>query len=70
MALITKHPRAADCVAACGVKALTMGRDAFERLMGPVDDILAGKITEYNMINQQCQAGAGKELDRSWSGQI
>jgi len=35
VALVTHAPRAADCVAASDkVRLLSMGRDAFERLMG------------------------------------
>lgn len=30
-----------------------MGRDAFERLMGPTEEILAGKIKEYEQYNEE-----------------
>jgi cAMP-dependent protein kinase regulator len=61
VALVTKHPRAADCVAASKVKVLSMGRDAFERLMGPVEEILAGKVQEYERFNN-AECSSSKEV--------
>ena len=43
--------RAADCIAKGKVKLLSLGRDAFERLMGPAETILAGQISEYQKFN-------------------
>ncbi|KAK9814074.1 hypothetical protein WJX72_000322 [[Myrmecia] bisecta] len=45
--------RAADCVAKGYVKVLTMGRDAFERLMGPAETILADQIADYAQFNAE-----------------
>ncbi|GAB4822236.1 hypothetical protein N2152v2_009282 [Parachlorella kessleri] len=52
VALLTKAPRQADCVAATKVKVLAMSRDAFERLMGPVEESLAQHIAEYTKLNE------------------
>ena len=43
--------RAADCIAQGKVKLLSMGRDAFERLMGPAETALAGQVSEYQKYN-------------------
>lgn len=43
--------RAADCIARGKVKLLSMGRDAFERLMGPAETALAGQVSEYQKYN-------------------
>lgn len=43
--------RAADCIAKGTVKLLSMGRDAFERLMGPAETVLAGQVSEYQKYN-------------------
>lgn len=43
--------RAADCIAQGKVKLLSLGRDAFERLMGPAETILAGQVYEYQKFN-------------------
>ena len=43
--------RAADCIAKDRVKLLSMGRDTFERLMGPAETILAGQVSEYQKFN-------------------
>lgn len=43
--------RAADCMAKDKVKLLSMGRDTFERLMGPAENILAGQVSEYQKFN-------------------
>lgn len=43
--------RAADCIAKGRVKLLSLGRDAFERLMGPAETILAGQVSEYQKFN-------------------
>ena len=43
--------RAADCIAKGRVKLLSMGRDTFERLMGPAETLLAGQVSEYQEFN-------------------
>lgn len=54
--------RAADCIAKDKVKLLSMGRDTFERLMGPAGTILAGQVSEYQKFNVKasscCNAAA------------
>ena len=51
MALIQKVPRAADCTAVEKSKVLSMHRDAFERLMGPVEEALGIGIGKYAQVN-------------------
>lgn len=53
VALLTDQPRQADCVATTQVKCLAMSRDAFERLMGPVEAILAKQIDAYKAMNEE-----------------
>ena len=55
--------RAADCVAKGKVKLLSMSRDAFERLMGPAETALAGRVSEYQQYNAMavsCQTAAAE----------
>ena len=35
----------------CRCKVLTMGRDAFERLMGPAEEVLKKEVEEYEKLN-------------------
>ncbi len=44
-----------------------MGREAFQRLMGPVDQILAEKVREYASVDerQRSSSSAGAALDAS-----
>ncbi|CAL5229437.1 g12760 [Coccomyxa viridis] len=52
LALIRQNStRAADCIAVRTTKVLALSRDAFERLMGPVEEILAEQITHYDTKN-------------------
>lgn len=52
LALIRRDSaRAADCIATQRTKVLALSRDAFERLMGPVEDILAEQIPHYDRKN-------------------
>lgn len=53
IALVSKKNRQADCIAKTSVRVLCMGRDAFERLMGPVEQILSEKINEYAQFNEK-----------------
>ena len=48
--------RAADCIAQGKVELLSLGRDAFERLMGPAETILAGQVSEYQMFNARANS--------------
>ncbi|KAL4534448.1 hypothetical protein Ndes2437B_g03724 [Nannochloris sp. 'desiccata'] len=59
VALLTKVPRQADCVATTDVKCLTMPRDAFERLIGPVEAILSKQIEEYQAMNEEQRRNTG-----------
>ncbi len=55
--------RAADCIAKDRVKLLSMGRDTFERLMGPAETILAGQVSEYQKFNanaSSCHSAAAE----------
>jgi len=51
VALVDKTTRQASCVAKDKVVCLSMGRDAFERLMGPVEEALGSTIEEYKSYN-------------------
>ena len=54
VALVTKGAaRAADCIAKGQVTVLAMARDAFERLMGPAEEVLSEKVAEYTRLNEQ-----------------
>eukprot|EP00884_Botryococcus_braunii_P021182 jgi/Botrbrau1/7748/Bobra.0159s0177.1 len=67
VALITHGSyRAADCVARGTTKVLTLGRDAFERLMGPAEEILEDKVDQYIKMNRRAGAVAEElaELDK------
>ena len=60
VALVTKGTaRAADCVAKGPVVLLAMARDAFERLMGPVEEVLSEKVAEYARLNAQLSSRPG-----------
>jgi len=70
MALIQKVPRAADCTAVEKSKVLSMHRDAFERLMGPVEEALGIGIGKYDQVNTRMahrksvmQAAASRPAD-------
>eukprot|EP01025_Chloroclados_australasicus_P006114 TRINITY_DN12000_c0_g1_i1.p2 TRINITY_DN12000_c0_g1~~TRINITY_DN12000_c0_g1_i1.p2 ORF type:complete len:335 (-),score=42.89 TRINITY_DN12000_c0_g1_i1:449-1453(-) len=52
LALVSKVPRQADCIVKDHVKTLTMARDAFERLMGPVGEILTEGAKQYSTLDQ------------------
>ena len=52
IALVSEQKRQADCTAKTDVCVLSMGRDAFERLMGPVESILHSRIEEYQSLNE------------------
>ena len=61
VALVTKGAaRAADCIAKGQVKLLAMARDAFERLMGPVEEVLSEKVAEYARLNAQLASQPSK----------
>jgi hypothetical protein len=49
---VKQIPRQADCIARGAVRLLSMSRDTFERLMGPVEQVLAAKIEEYHHVNR------------------
>ncbi|KAK9834249.1 hypothetical protein WJX74_007531 [Apatococcus lobatus] len=54
VALVTKGAaRAADCIAKGKVTVLAMARDAFERLMGPAEEVLSKTVAEYTRLNEQ-----------------
>ena len=55
--------RAADCTAKDKVKLLSMGRDAFERLMGPAEMLLSVQVADYQKFNAEassCQQAAAE----------
>ncbi|KAI3423908.1 hypothetical protein D9Q98_009742 [Chlorella vulgaris] len=58
VALLTKAPRQADCVAASRCKCLTMTCDAFERLMGPAEEVLSQQIAQYDRCNKELEAAS------------
>ncbi|KAK9917846.1 hypothetical protein WJX75_008854 [Coccomyxa subellipsoidea] len=52
IALVRQHSRrAADCIARERTKVLALSRDAFERLMGPAEKILAEQVAQYDRAN-------------------
>eukprot|EP00210_Caulerpa_lentillifera_P000555 g536.t1 len=55
VALISKLPRQADCLAKTDVCLLSLTRNAFERLLGPAERILQDRINEYNAFNENFQ---------------
>ena len=55
MALIRAHARAADCVAAQKSTLLSINRDAFERVMGPVESALDLAIGGYQKVNENLE---------------
>lgn len=46
LALLNDAPRAASVVAASDVKVATLGKEAFQRLLGPVERVLRGRTYE------------------------
>lgn len=46
-ALLTDEPRAASILATSQVCAVSLEREAFKRLMGPLEDILGRNEAEY-----------------------
>ena len=55
MALIKNEPRAANVVAKSPVKAVTLDRHSFKRLLGPVEDILKRNMEQYNQVTAQLE---------------
>ena len=55
MALVLKVPRAAEYVAKEKTKLLSMAREAFERLMGPVEESLGAELDKYKAVNEQLE---------------
>jgi cAMP-dependent protein kinase regulator len=53
LALLTDQPRAANVVAVGDCKCVKLDRDAFVRLLGPVEDILKRNQTHYEEIEQR-----------------
>lgn len=53
LAIITDEPRAATCSAKGKTRVFAMGRDAFERLMGPVKEVFAESAEEYKKTNAE-----------------
>lgn len=43
-------------------QVLTLSRDAFERLMGPAETILAEQVAQYERVNQGMSFSAGPNL--------
>jgi cAMP-dependent protein kinase regulator len=55
VALLNHGPRQADCIAATTTATcLTMTRDAFERLMGPLKEKLSKQAAAYLALNANC----------------
>ena len=56
------------------VKVLAMSRDAFERLMGPVEESLAQHIAEYTKLNEgepgRCSAGGSAGVQAAYEGEV
>jgi CRP-like cAMP-binding protein len=50
--------RAADCIAAGRVRLLALGRDAFERVMGPAEAALGASVAAYRQMNAAAEAAA------------
>ena len=47
LALLKDEPRAANVKAISKLKAVTLNRDSFMRLLGPLDDILKRNLSAY-----------------------
>ena len=47
LALIKGEPRAANIVAETNLKLLSLDRNSFKRLLGPLEDILKRKSNDY-----------------------
>merc|ERR1719235_3089089 len=47
LALLRNQPRAATVIAKTKLTCLTLGRNSFKRLLGPLDDILSRAISKY-----------------------
>ena len=43
----------------CRCRLLALGRDAFERLMGPAEDILLKEVQEYETLNRTIRQASG-----------
>ncbi|KAL7532503.1 hypothetical protein ACHAXR_009650 [Thalassiosira sp. AJA248-18] len=56
IALLTTKPRQATVTAEGNLKCLTMTRRTFNRVMGPLQDILMRNIEEYNKIRESLLA--------------
>lgn len=48
LALLRNQPRAATVIAKTKLTCLTLGRNSFKRLLGPLDDILSRAMSQYN----------------------
>lgn len=47
LALIKGEPRAANIVAETNLKLITLDRNSFKRLLGPIEDILRRNSDQY-----------------------
>lgn len=47
LALLRNEPRAANVIAKTKLKVVSLDRDSFNRLLGPLDDILKRNMNSY-----------------------
>ena len=47
LALLKNEPRAANVIAATKLKVVSLDRNSFKRLLGPLDDILKRNMDAY-----------------------
>lgn len=47
LALLRNEPRAANVIAKSNLKVVSLDRNSFKRLLGPLDDILMRNIEAY-----------------------
>lgn len=60
LAIIKNEPRAASIFASAGAKLLTMERKTFQRLMGPIAEILRRESSRYDAANASASGSSSK----------
>jgi cAMP-dependent protein kinase regulator len=62
--------RAADCIAAGRVRLLALGRDAFERVMGPAEAALGASVAAYREMNAAADAAGRAAKQNQQQNQV
>lgn len=70
LALIRNQPRAATVRAITNVKTISLDRHSFDRLMGPIEDLLKRKAGRYEEIEARLRDTNKEDTDNSTEQQV